>query len=41
MLGDGCPECWYRISVPEGFAPGTVLSVRIPATPALMKSRWR
>lgn len=35
--GSRCPEGWYRIEVPEGHAPGSVISVRIPALSQVMQ----
>mmetsp|Transcript_13191 Transcript_13191/g.27592 ORF Transcript_13191/g.27592 Transcript_13191/m.27592 type:complete len:268 (-) Transcript_13191:8-811(-) len=35
--GSRCPEGWYRFRMPQGFSPGTVVSVRIPVMPAIMQ----
>lgn len=35
--GSRCPEGWYRFRMPQGFPPGAVVSVRIPAMPSVME----
>ena len=35
--GSRCPEGWYRFRMPQGFPPGAVVSVRIPAMPLAME----
>ena len=35
--GSRCPEGWYRFRMPQGFPPGAVVSVRIPAMSLLME----
>ena len=35
--GSRCPEGWYRFRMPQGFPPGAVVSVRIPAMSLVME----